>query len=628
MIIAGIDVGNSTTEVAIADVSDRDAPPRFLGTSRVPTTGIKGTLSNIPGMRLALRDALEDAKLGSGDLDLVLLNEATPVIGDIAMETITETIITESTMIGHNPGSPGGMGIGVGQTIHIENLVRATRGQAVIVVIPRNYDFEVSASLIKRALDAGVDVQGGIVQSDDGVLIANRLPKILPFVDEVGLIEQVPLNMLAAVEVGEHGQVIRQLSNPYGIATLFDLTPQETQMVIPIAKALIGLRSAVVIRTPAGDVKTRRIPAGTLKLIGETRATVVEMDGGADAIMAGLSQVGHLVNVEGEPGTNVGGMVQRVRQTMSEVTEKALSQIQIRDILAVDCLVPQQVSGGLAQEFSMENAVGLAAMVNTDQLLMERLALGLAQEIGVRVELGGVEANMAILGTLTTPGIDVPLAILDLGAGSTDAALMVKGQPVKSIHLAGAGNMVSLLIQRELDLPTGANVDVAEEIKRYPLAKVESLFHIRNEDNSVRFFKEPLDPRLFGRVALVTRSGLVPIPTQHTIERIREVRREAKRRVFLRNALRALQTVAPLGNLRNIEFVAIVGGSGQDFEVSQMLMDKLAEFGTVVGTANIRGKLGPINAVATGLVLSYHQRRKAGEVEWTTHAKANVPAYT
>jgi diol dehydratase reactivase alpha subunit len=171
--------------------------------------------------------------------------------------------------------------------------------------------------------------------------------------------------------------------------------------------------------------------------------------------------------------------------------------------------------------------------------------------------------------------------------------------------------MVSLLIQRELDLPTGTNVDVAEEIKRYPLAKVESLFHIRNEDNSVRFFKEPLDPKLFGRVALVTKDGLVPIPTEHTIERIREVRREAKRRVFFRNSLRALKTVAPLGNIRNIEFVAIVGGSGQDFELSQMLMNKLAEFGTVVGTANIRGKLGPINAVATGLVLGYVERQRA-----------------
>jgi len=611
-IIAGIDVGNSTTEVAIAQISSFQSPPRFLGASRVPTTGIKGTLSNIPGMKLSLRQAAEDAGINISEIDLVLLNEATPVIGDIAMETITETIITESSMIGHNPGSPGGMGIGVGITTHITHLISVKRGESVIVVIPRGYDFEIAASLIKRAMEAGVDVQGGIVQSDDGVLIANRLPKRLPFVDEVGLVDQVPLNMLAAVEVGDHGQVIRQLCNPYGIATLFDLTPQETQMVIPIAKALIGLRSAVVIRTPAGDVKTRRIPAGTLNLIGEIRTAVVELDGGADEIMEGMAKVGRLQDVTGEPGTNVGGMVERVRQTMSEVTEKPIKEVKIRDILAVDCLVPQQVSGGLAQEFSMENAVGLAAMVNTDQLLMERLALALAQEIGVRVELGGVEANMAILGTLTTPGIDVPLAILDLGAGSTDAALMTKDKEVQSIHLAGAGNMVSLLIQRELDLPTGTNIDVAEQIKRYPLAKVESLFHIRNEDNSVRFFDDPLDPRLFGRVALVTNGGLVPVPTEHTVERIREVRREAKRRVFLRNSLRALKTVAPLGNIRNIEFVAIVGGSGQDFELSQMLMNKLAEFGTVVGAANIRGKLGTVNAVATGLVLSYMEKQRAG----------------
>lgn len=613
IIIAGIDVGNSTTEVAIAQLSDSHTAPRFLAASRVPTTGIKGTLSNIPGMVLALRRAAEAAGMGVTEIDLALLNEATPVIGDIAMETITETIITESTMIGHNPGSPGGMGIGVGQTVHLKNLVAVKRGEPVIVVIPREYDFEVAASLLRRAMEAGVDVQGGIVQADDGVLIANRLPKTIPLVDEVRLIEQVPLNMLAAVEVGEHGQVIRQLSNPYGIATLFDLSPKETQMVIPIAKALIGLRSAVVIRTPEGDVKTRRIPAGTLKLVGETQTVTVEMDGGSEAIMAGMKRAGRLNNVTGEAGTNVGGMIERVRQTMSDVTEKPLSEIRIQDVLAVDCLVPQQVAGGLAQEFSMETAVGLAVMVNTDQLLMQRLALALAQEIGVRVELGGVEANMAILGALTTPGIDAPLAILDLGAGSTDAALMVRGKPVKSIHLAGAGNMVSMLLQRELDLPTGTNVDVADEIKRHPLAKVESLFHIRNEDNSVRFFKEPLDPRLFGRVALITQSGLVPIPTQHTIERIRTVRREAKRRVFLRNSLRALEMVAPLGNLRNIEFVAIVGGSGQDFELSQMLMDELAIYGTVVGTANVRGELGPVNAVATGLVLSYHEKRQAGQ---------------
>ncbi|TBW36771.1 diol dehydratase reactivase subunit alpha [Siculibacillus lacustris] len=612
MKIAGVDIGNSTTEVALADVAVAGAPPRFLASSRVSTTGIKGTVANIPGVRRALEAAVERAGLKISDIDLVLLNEATPVIGDIAMETITETIITESSMIGHNPNSPGGLGIGVGETVRVGDLDIVAPGRAVIVVIPRSHDFERAASAIGAALGRGVDVQGAIVQGDDGVLIANRLSKVLPIVDEVHLIDQVPLGMLAAVEVADHGQSIQQLSNPYGIATLFQLTSQETAMIIPIAKALIGLRSAVVVRTPAGDVQTRRIPAGSLRLIGQHRTVVAPMDGGADAIMDALAQAAPLQDVAGEPGTNVGGMVERVRHTMSGVTGKPANTIAIRDVLAVDCLVPQRVAGGLAQEFSMENAVGLAAMVNTDKLLMEQLASALHREIGVPVELGGVEANMAILGTLTTPGIDVPLAILDLGAGSTDAAILQRGQPVRSMHLAGAGDMVTMLIQRELDLPGAPESDVAEQIKRHPLAKVESLFHIRHEDNSVRFFKEPLDPSLFGRVALITRDGLTPIPTHHPIDRIRTVRREAKRRVFVRNALRALSAVAPGGNIRALQFVAVVGGSGLDFEVARMLTDILAPHGIVIGTANIRGELGPINAVATGLVLSWVERATTG----------------
>ncbi len=219
-----MDVGNSTTEVAIAAIDSPGAKPRFLSASRVPTTGIKGTLPNIPGMLRSLHEAVEAAGISINAIERVLLNEATPVIGDIAMETITETIITESTMIGHNPGSPGGQGIGVGQTTHIKDLASKRKGDAVILVIPNGYDFEQTAALINQALAAGVDVQGGIAQSDDGVLIANRLSKTLPFVDEVGLIDQVPLDMLAAVEVAVSGQVIRQLSNPYGIATVFSLT--------------------------------------------------------------------------------------------------------------------------------------------------------------------------------------------------------------------------------------------------------------------------------------------------------------------------------------------------------------------------------------------------------------------
>jgi len=164
-----MDVGNSTTEVAIAAIDGPGAKPRFVSASRVPTTGIKGTLPNIPGMLRALREAAETAKLPISAIERVLLNEATPVIGDIAMETITETIITESTMIGHNPATPGGLGIGVGTTIPLSELAVATPGR-YIVVADRSHDFEEVAAAINAAADR-VQLTGAILQRDDGRIV-------------------------------------------------------------------------------------------------------------------------------------------------------------------------------------------------------------------------------------------------------------------------------------------------------------------------------------------------------------------------------------------------------------------------------------------------------------------------
>jgi uncharacterized protein (DUF2345 family) len=61
----------------------------------------------------------------------------------------------------------------------------------------------------------------------------------------------------------------------------------------------------------------------------------------------------------------------------------------------------------------MENAVGIAAMVKSDRLQMQAIASELNVRLKTEVEVGGVEANMAIAGALTTPGCAAPLAILD-----------------------------------------------------------------------------------------------------------------------------------------------------------------------------------------------------------------------
>lgn len=604
MIIAGVDIGNSTTEVALAKVNGDEI--RFLASGISNTTGIKGTPQNVEGVRHALEDAVRKANLTIKDIDLLRINEATPVISDIAMEAITETIITESTMIGHNPTTPGGVGLGIGITIPIFELEKCKHGEEVIVVIPKNVDYEDAAKIINNAFSKGVEVKGAIAQKDDGVLIATRLQRRIPIVDEVKQIEKVPIGMLACVEVAEPGYTIKTLSNPYGIASVFNLTAEETKNIVPVARALIGNRSAVVIRTPKGEVQERKIPAGTLIIKENNRTFTVDIEEGAEAIMNAVESTWPLVDAEGTPGTNVGGLIARIKETMADVTGQDSSNIQIQDVLAVDTLVRQKVKGGIAEEFSSENAVALAAMVKSSKLPMEKVAQKIEQEIGIAVEIAGIEANMAIIGALTTPGTELPLAILDLGGGSTDAALMTKNGEVKSVHMAGAGEMVNMLIKTELGIE---DKYLVEDIKKYPVCRVESLFSIRLEDGTVRFFKEPLDPRTFARVCLLREDGLLPLPPELNMEKVINVRRNAKRKVFVTNALRALSKVAPAGNIRLIDFVVMVGGSALDFEIPEMISDTLAGYGIVAGRGNIRNVEGPRNAVATGLVLSRCKRK-------------------
>jgi diol dehydratase reactivase alpha subunit len=597
--VAGVDIGNSTTEVAIADV---EGGLRFITSGMVKTTGIKGTTDNVAGVLMALKDACYNIHIPVENLSTICINEATPVIGDVAMETITETIITESTMIGHNPDTPGGIGIGTGITVFLTELEHMHSNEDVICVISKSVDFETAAKKLNEAFKRNIKIKGAVVQGDDGVIISNRLDKKIPIVDEVSYIDKVPMGMLAAVEVAAPGKTIKVLSNPYGLATVFKLSPEETKNVIPISRALIGNRSAVVIRTPEGDVKERVIPAGKLILMG-IKQKKIGIEQGSNTIMDILSEVWPLTDVTGESGTNVGGMIERVRQVMGELTEQEVEDIKIQDILAVDTFIPQKVQGGLAGEFALENAVALAAMVKTNKLPMESIARKLKNETKVKVLIGGVEASMAVLGALTTPGTDKPLVILDMGGGSTDSAYINRNGEVKSIHHAGAGEMVTMLIKSELGLE---DYNISEDIKKYPLAKVESLFNLRYEDGSVCFFQEPLNSSLFARNIIVKGDEMIPIPIKHSLEKIRIVRREAKKKVFVTNIVRALKDIAPNNDLRCIDFVVLVGGSALDFEIPEMISDELSHYGIVCGSGNIRGAQGPRNAVATGLVISYY----------------------
>ena len=603
--IAGVDIGNSTTEVCIGQVTG-NGNLTFLTSASCPTTGTKGTVENVYSVKNALKLAMSRIGRETSDIDLVRLNEAAPVIGDTAMETLTETVITDSSMIGHNPSTPAGAGQAVGEILLIGNISRGVPGTPYILAASADHSYEEVAAVVNQygsgsGQHDGIDIVGIILQADEAVLVENRIHKKVPIIDEVRRIDRLPDGVPAAIEVALPGQTVRMLSNPYGIATLLGLNAEETRTVTPIAKSLIGKRSAVVLKTPGGNIHENILPAGEIYFHGDRNITI-NLDEGADKIMAAAADAGDIRDISGQPDTNVGNMLSRIRTGMSELDKSAEADIRITDILAVDTLAPVLISGALAGETCLEKAVGIAAMVKTQKLPMQEIADRLKTELNTEVKVAGVEAVMASLGALTTPGTKLPLAILDMGGGSTDAAVISDDGHVTMTHQAGAGELVSMLIQTELGL---SDRHIAEQIKKYPLAKVESLFHMRMENGQMTFVDDSIDPRFFGRVVLLTESGLIRIEEEIPMEKIVQVRREAKRKVFVTNAFRALRKVAPEHNLRNISTVVLVGGSAEDFEIPEMLMEAFTDYRIVCGRGNIRGSEGPRNAVATGLVLSY-----------------------
>ena len=83
-IVVGVDIGNSTTEASLA-IIDAGGAVDFIGAALTRTTGIKGTVKNVEGVAKAVVWAMQNAGVAVAELDVVLLNEATPVISGLLM---------------------------------------------------------------------------------------------------------------------------------------------------------------------------------------------------------------------------------------------------------------------------------------------------------------------------------------------------------------------------------------------------------------------------------------------------------------------------------------------------------------------------------------------------------------
>ena len=263
MIVAGVDVGNATTEVAIARLSP-GREPEFLSITRGPTTGAKGSAAAADGVldliaRASRRLGEEPARILLADLHPVetgLRELAADEERDLGGVAIARPV----------SATPSGLGAAAGRLVDLDDLAGEPAGEPVIPIVPP-LDFDEASARLNDARARGWRITAIVVANDDGVLIGNRVDRTLPIIDEVADAADLPRGAWAAIEVAAPGGAVEQLADPLRLAVLLALDPARARGARNAARGLVGHRAAIAVRGEAssGDSHRDAPPFATLR---------------------------------------------------------------------------------------------------------------------------------------------------------------------------------------------------------------------------------------------------------------------------------------------------------------------------------------------------------------------------
>jgi len=569
-VIAGVDVGNATTEVAVV------ADGRLLGMDRLPTRGRKGSPESLRGAaslvrrlerRLGCRvDEARIAPLRAVDTTTMTIPPLPPPTGRLRL-------------LAAGAATPGGSGACVGAPLSLDGPPPATVPAAatvpVIATVPPGLGYARAAERLRGLIQAGVPVGAVLVAGDEGVLIANRLGTGVPVIDQVD-VAAVSACLRVAVEVRAPGQPLTLLTDPVALAAALGLPDREAGEAATLSRSLLDYSNAVVgyaAAVPGAAALDAAAPAAP----GPPEPWVL-VAGERIALRLACAQLPDWpVGQVGAVAAGTGGA-------------GAPGPAEVDDLFALDLAAVGDTA--TARRGSLGRAVLVASL--------QRLAAG-SDHAGQLSELLGrparcllTEPGAARLGALTTPGARPDAAVVDMGAGTIDVIA-----PGAEVVAAGAGELLTAAVAETLGIPRAA----AEWVKRGPCLQVDGGQRFEAEDGSRGFLDRPAPASTAGMLAVMGPAGLLPFDRTHSPAEWRAVRLRLKQAVFAVNLRRALATLG--GSLGQ---VLIVGGPAGDDEMLGVLLRSLP--GTVAaGRGNVGGTLGGTPAghryaAALGLALA------------------------
>jgi len=588
MLVAGLDVGNATTEVVVA-ARGRDGL-RPLGVAHARTRGRKGSAASLRGARALIEQAERDA---GGRCELVAVCDLHPV------DTVTVPLsapadaagVLVHELSGVRSDTPAGCGVGCGQHAPLDRLGAdpPPAGGPVVASVPAAVDFEDAAARLNAALARGWRLAGVLAGGDDAVLIHNRLNADVPIVDEAE-VDGLPPGAVVALEVAPAGGALTTLSDPAALADRLGFGPSQLAAVAPSARELLGRRTAALTRATGAPRAVAPAP-GRLELAGAGAAPrALPLDAAlADALR------------ELEPG--------QARALVLALGRGRERRIAIRDAWTADLRAVDH-AGWLRRGLARLDRAPLAALIASDAPRPDQLAAAL----GRPVRLAGVEACAAAAGARTTPGVPADALVLDVGGGTIDLALPgatagassrvpagVVGTPAPaSVSVAGAGELLTAAVAAALGLPRA----LGERVKRGPALQVATPHLAHHEDGSRRFLSPPVDGRAVGHLAIDDDGVLTPFARGLAAEEWRALRYALKEQVLGANVARCLRAAPAVRGGAAPGTLLVAGGGALDHEVVAMIGERLRGDGWVVARADVAGRFGPRFAVAWGALLT------------------------
>jgi hypothetical protein len=545
---AGIDVGNSTTEVVLGRLTGDEV--EVVAAGRSPTRRAKGSAESLDGAVSLVRRLQRQHGV---EVDVAAAAPLRPVI------TGTAAVAEERARTGRlwvaavGAGTAGGDGVGAGRPHRLGDP--ASGSDPLVALVPSGTGYRAAVDQLEPLAASG-RLAAVLLADDEAVLVAHRLSVRVPVVDEVDVDAALRADWLA-VECSAARRPLRALPDPMRLGELLSLGENELSDAAALAPLLLDATNAVVALGGGPDVSTVAA-SGWLELAGAGR---MRFSDGHELLRAGPVGLADAYALPPDLATHV----------VDDLWSVDLADV-ARDV--------QARRGGAATR-----PVTLAALRASAPYADPSSAL--AERLGIGVRVVAAEAGAARCGALSTPGATHDTVVVDLGGGTIDTV-----SNGAAVIAAGGGELLTLSVAAL----TGSTAAAAEYVKRGPAHRVDAPQVLLAEDGTRRFLDSPAPREVVGALVVQGPAGLMAFHRTLAPGEWRALRLRLKVSLIGANVARTLRTldVEPRS-------VVVVGGPAGDDEVLSAVTGALPP-GVAVGRGNVGGTLGHRYAVAYGLL--------------------------